>query len=177
MANLGYEYDENNTKEVYEIIPTGWYPAMIITSEMKKTKNGSGQYLQLSWQILDGQYKGRTVFDRLNLINPNQEAVRIARQQLDKIRYSTARTQARDSQELHNIPVQIRVKIQPAKGDWEASNVVGNYKPINAQTQQQPQQQSAFVSPGTPPAQDHAALVNENPNGGFAAEAPPWARS
>ena len=145
MAQLGYEYDESNLRDDYEVIPTNWYTAIIIASEMKENKARNGSYLQLSWQIVEGQYAGRTIFDRLNLNNQNQDAVRIARQALDKIRFATGRTTARDSMELHNIPVSIRVKIQPAKGEWEASNVVGNYKPIGQGNEQQ--QQSGFQQP------------------------------
>ena len=37
---------------------------------MKATKAGTGQYLQLGFQILDGPHKGRKLWARLNLDNP-----------------------------------------------------------------------------------------------------------
>ena len=39
---------------------------------------GTGSYLNLTFEILDGNYKGRKVWSRLNLDNPNQQAVQIA---------------------------------------------------------------------------------------------------
>ena len=35
------------------------------------TKNGGGSYLQLTFQVLDGPYKGRLLWARLNLTNSN----------------------------------------------------------------------------------------------------------
>ena len=46
---------------------------------MKPTKTGNGQYLQLAFEIIEGEYKNRKVWARLNLENANADAVRIAR--------------------------------------------------------------------------------------------------
>jgi hypothetical protein len=48
-------------------LPAGEYQAIISESEMKPTKDGAGQYLQMKLQILNGQHQNRTLFDRLNL--------------------------------------------------------------------------------------------------------------
>ena len=45
---------------------------------MRPTKAGNGSYLQLEIEILEGQYKGRRLWDRLTLNHPNAVAVQIA---------------------------------------------------------------------------------------------------
>ena len=62
---------KSNPPREFEPIPAGKYLAMITESEMKPTKSGSGSYLQLTFQILEGEYKGRFLWARLNLNNPN----------------------------------------------------------------------------------------------------------
>ena len=47
-------------------------------NKMQKT----GKYLQLRLDIISGPYKNRVIFDRLNLQNPNDKAVEIAKKQL-----------------------------------------------------------------------------------------------
>jgi len=37
---------------------------------MKPTKTGSGTYLELTFQVIEGQYKNRLLWSRLNLSNP-----------------------------------------------------------------------------------------------------------
>lgn len=64
-------------------VPPGTYHAVIVDAQSKPTKNGRGQFLELKWSILnDGPNKGRNVFSRLNLANPNATAVNIARAEL-----------------------------------------------------------------------------------------------
>ena len=67
MANLnGFNAATVEPSQDFEPIPAGKYLAMITESEMKPTKSGGGQYLQLTFQMLDGPYKGRYVWARLN---------------------------------------------------------------------------------------------------------------
>jgi len=68
-------------------MPVGKYIAVITDSEMKPTKSGSGNYLQLKFQIVEGEYANRLLWVRLNLDNTNATAVKIARLPLSEIRY------------------------------------------------------------------------------------------
>ncbi|RIK77249.1 MAG: hypothetical protein DCC68_17685, partial [Planctomycetota bacterium] len=54
MASLNFNANEVEPASDFEPIPAGKYLAMITDSEMKPTKNGTGHYLQLTFQILDG---------------------------------------------------------------------------------------------------------------------------
>ena len=53
--------------------------AVITESEMKANKAGTGSYLQLTFEIIEGPYKGRIFWARLNLDSPSATAVQIAR--------------------------------------------------------------------------------------------------
>ena len=71
MANLN-NFDARAVEPIaeFEPIPAGKYLTAISTSEMKDTKNGNGSYLELEFAVLEGQYKGRKLWARLNLKNP-----------------------------------------------------------------------------------------------------------
>ena len=45
MANLGTTFDATNVEPAkpYEVLPPGKYPAQIVASEMRVTKDGMGQ--------------------------------------------------------------------------------------------------------------------------------------
>ena len=62
--------------------PVGDYKAVITESEVKETKAGDGQYLNLRIEIIEGEYQGRIIFVILNLWNPNPKAVEIANREL-----------------------------------------------------------------------------------------------
>ncbi len=133
MSNLsGYNFNaesiEPNTS--YEPIPAGWYQAIISSSEMKPTRDGYGEYLSLTLQVIEGQYANRLVFARLNLKNANDKAVDIARKDLAAICRAVGVMSPQSSEELHDKPLMIKVKIRPAQGEYEASNDVGGYKAV-----------------------------------------------
>jgi len=133
MANLsGFNANEVEPSAAFEAIPAGKYLASITESEMKPTKKGSGSYLQLTFTILDGEYKGRVVWARLNLSNPNQTAVKIAQSELSAVCRAVGVMTPRDSVELHNIPLLITVKVKKREDTGELTNEVKGFEPKSA---------------------------------------------
>ena len=120
----------------FAALPDGEYPCIISESEMKETNAKTGKYLQLRLDIISGPYKNRVIFDRLNLQNPNDKAVEIAKKQLASLCRATGRLKIKDSSELHNIPVMARLKFKKGNGEWDDSNDVKKYLPFTEQAQQ-----------------------------------------
>ena len=133
MANLnGFNASEVEPTASFEAIPAGKYLAVITDSEMKPTKNGSGSYLQLTFTISEGQYKGRVLWARLNLANPNQTAVKIAQSELSAVCRAVGVMTPRDSVELHNVPLLIAVKVKKRDDTGELTNEVKGFEPKSA---------------------------------------------
>ncbi|MEL6740300.1 MAG: DUF669 domain-containing protein, partial [Planctomycetota bacterium] len=78
----GFNASEVDPAADFEPIAPGSYTAVITESETKPTKAGTGSYLQLTFQIVDGEHKGRLLWARLNLDNRSETAVKIARGEL-----------------------------------------------------------------------------------------------
>jgi len=149
MANLnGFDASQVEPSASFDPIPAGKYLAAITESEMKATKTGAGSYLQMAFTVLDGEYKNRMLWARLNLNNPNATAVKIARSELSAICHAVGVMQPRDSVELHNIPLLITVKVKKREDTSELTNEIKGYEP-KAAAAGQPQQ--APASDTTPP--------------------------
>lgn len=111
MARIGGLYNpEAETQTDIAPIPAGEYLAHITESDMKPTKKNDGEYLELEYTVLEGEYKGRKVWARLNLDNPNAQSVEIANKQMASIRLATGVANPQDSVELHYKPHVIRVE-------------------------------------------------------------------
>ena len=129
MANLnGFNANEVDPAVGFDPIPAGKYLAIITESEMKPTKAGTGQYLQLTFQVLDGPYKGRFVWARLNLDNPSEMAVKIARAELSSICRAVGVMAPKDSIELHNLPLTIKVGCTKRSDTGEITNEIKGYE-------------------------------------------------
>jgi hypothetical protein len=132
-------------------IPAGWYNVMVVQSELKPTNDGQGAYLECVYQVLDGQFAQRKVFGRFNMRNASAQAQEIAHKQFSALCHAVNVLQVADSQQLHGLPLKIKVSLRPARTDqetgksYEASNDVRGWKNINEPVE------SAAV-PGAAPA-------------------------
>jgi len=126
MADFGHTFDASRIEPstAYEVLPPGKYLAQIVNSEMRPTRDGMGQYLYLEIDILEGQYAGRKLFDRLNLSNPNPSAVEIAQRTLSSICRAVGRLQVNNSEQLHLVPFVADVKVRPPRGEYGESNSI-----------------------------------------------------
>ncbi|MBL9030284.1 MAG: DUF669 domain-containing protein [Phycisphaerae bacterium] len=128
MANLNnFDANQVDPSVGFDPLPAGRYLAVITDSEMKPTKTGQGQFLQLTFQVLDGPQKGRLVWSRLNLENSNPTTVKLARAELSAICRAVGVMAPKDSVELHNIPLEISVGCKKRQDTGDITNVVKGY--------------------------------------------------
>jgi hypothetical protein len=128
MANLnGFNANEVEPAVGFDPIPAGKYLAVITESGMKPTKSGSGNFLELTFQVLEGEFKGRLLWARLNLDNPNATTVKIARAELSAICRAIGVMVPKDSVELHNLPLVITVAHKKRQDTGEITNVIKGY--------------------------------------------------
>lgn len=129
MASLaGFDATEVAPSKGFEPIPVGDYVAMITDSEEKQNNKGTGSYVNLTIEIVDGEYKGRKLWELLNLNNPNAEAVNIARATLSAICRAVGVLKPRDTVDLHNIPMSIRVGMKKDSQTGEMKNRITSFK-------------------------------------------------
>lgn len=87
-------------RPVFKDLPPGLYTVRISAEETKPTKAGNGEYLQLTFEIVEGPHKGTKIFDRLNLRNPSARAMEIAQATLGAICEAAGVTDPSDSSAL-----------------------------------------------------------------------------
>jgi len=146
MTSLNFNAHEIEPTTDFDPVPAGKYLAVITDSELKPNKAGTGSYLQLTLQIIEGEYKGRSLWARLNLDNPNATAVKIARAELSAICRAVGVMTPKDSVELHDLPLVIKVKCKKRPDTGEVTNELAGYerkdamagKPVQAATDTPP---------------------------------------
>ncbi len=130
MANLGQAFDSNQHEDMasFEPIPADEYQMQITNSDLKVTSKKDGKYVKLEFTVMAGEFKGRKVWQNLNIINPSSQAVEIAQKELATICRACGKAQIQDTQELHGIPMFVKIGIKPPKGDYPAGNKINGYK-------------------------------------------------
>jgi len=164
MARLDYNPDTVEDQE-RELLPPGMYTAQVIESDLVAAKTGSGQILNLTWEIVEGPCAKRRVWDRLNIVNANAQAQEIAQRQLKRLCTAIGHAGVlSDSDQLHFKPHRIRVAVEEDKtGQYAPKNVVKGFEALggrtapaqglgqSAQTQSEPAQQRAASGGGSRP--------------------------
>ena len=153
------------------LVPPGVYNAQIVMSEMKPNSAGTGNLLLFTFQITDGPYQGATVIERVNWTNPSAQAVEIARRTVSAIGHACNVVQIGDTQQLHGIPLQIRVGIEAGgpKGDgtnWPDKSKILDYMAAGTMTPQVKEEAAQTAPPSQQP------LPPQNP---AVPTRPPWA--
>jgi hypothetical protein len=134
MANLnGFDASSVEPSRSFEPLPEGKYEAVITESEMKDTRAGNGRYLALTLEVVGGDHAGRRLWDRLNLENPNDKAVDIAKATLSAICRALGILKPKDSTELHNKPLVVRVALRRDE-NGETRNDIKGYESSAAST-------------------------------------------
>ena len=129
MADLGgFDASQVEPTVNFEPVPAGEYEIAIIESAMKPTKSGSGQYLELVFQVIEGEHRGRQLWSRLNLENPSEMAVKIARAELSAICRAIDVLRPADSVQLHNLPLVIKVGCTSRADNGELTNEIKGYE-------------------------------------------------
>jgi hypothetical protein len=166
MAYLGQTINANEIAERNDFspVPSGSYRVTIIGSEMKKTSRGDGEYLALEMDILDGDHAGRKIFERLNIVNQNQQTVDIAYRTLGEIIRACGKVQVADSEELHGINMLADVIVKPGKPyTKDGQTVQGN-----------PQNEVKKYSPASGAGVAVAGNQNQQSAPATAAKKAPW---
>lgn len=169
MAQFNGEFDATQVEPSapMEVLPDNWYPMMIAASKWEPTKANDGTYLELELQVIDGPYKGRKAWDRLNLANKSEQAVEIAQRTLSAICHATGVLKLADSMQVHGIPMLVKVTVK--QGTNGPMNEVKGYKKLDG-----------AIAAATP-AGTHAGFAPAGPATSAAPVAPaapatpPWA--
>ncbi len=126
MANFTFDATQVVPSNSFEAIPAGTYAVRITESERKENAKKNGEYLKLTFTVVEGPYKGRLLWAYLNIIHDNATAQEIARRDLSAICHACGKLQLKDTQQLHNITIDIVVRV--VEDDYGKKNEITGYK-------------------------------------------------
>tara|TARA_R110000803_G_scaffold85829_5_gene152226 strand:+ start:228 stop:641 length:414 start_codon:yes stop_codon:yes gene_type:complete len=136
MAILPEMFTPDDVEEnPFAAIPEGWYEAELVKSTYETTNDGEGKYFALTFKIIEGERSNRMIFTNLNWVNKSDVAVRIGKGDMKAIVMAVGLPgdyDLEDTDDLHNIPLQIKVSVKPATAQWPEKNEIKGYKALSA---------------------------------------------
>jgi len=133
-----YNADEVEPAGSFDPLPAGEYTVVIEDTDEKDNKAGTGSYLKVVYNVVEGEYQGRKLFENLNLhfddVEENEKhatAVKIANGKLRSICFAVGNHVPQDTEELHNIPFIVIVGLKKGNDDYpEPQNIIRKYKAV-----------------------------------------------
>jgi hypothetical protein len=169
MAQFNFDASQVAPQQSSGPLPAGVYLAHIVESDVQPLKSGNGEGLKLTFEIIDGQFKGRKVYENLNIRHSNEDTQRIAQSQLSALCHAVNVIKLMDTAALHFKPVRINVTVREAQGIYKASNNIKGYEAASggiSAPATAPTPAPVAETPAWPTAEQEAAK----------SKAPAWAR-
>ncbi len=193
MSNLaaifGAGFDTNTVEPQgdFEVIPPGKYPVSIDKSEVKQTKKQDGHYLEVAMTVLDGEFRNRKLWDRINIQNPSKQCTEIGRRKLSALGRATGVTYISNENQFLGKTCMAHVKVKDEQNEIRTYSATANpcfTAPIGPQALVQapvqpvaPMQMQPPYQPPTQQEQTQALQTAVSPaNQPVTAGTPPWKR-
>jgi hypothetical protein len=77
--DLGLDLGSIEPAQDFSPIPAGTYNVVPVEFTLTDTKDGTGKYIKARFDIADGQYANRVLWENINIINRNETAVSIGK--------------------------------------------------------------------------------------------------
>tara|TARA_Y100000817_G_scaffold26008_1_gene18487 strand:- start:7607 stop:8104 length:498 start_codon:yes stop_codon:yes gene_type:complete len=144
MGNLNFGIKQpeqmQESSQDKPLIPAGTYKAVIFDSGQKANTKGTGEFLWLGFEILEGPQSGKDFSMIYNIRHNNEMAEKIAVEELSRLCHAINLRGTADNEEdiLHN-ELMIDVVIETGK-DGKVRNKITKYKPLPQATEQATEQ-------------------------------------
>ena len=130
------ETQEGNS---WDLLPVGEYVAQVVEASIQKPNSGDGYYLALTWKIIEGDYEGRQVWQRITYLHSSEQAQTIGRKTLKDLCVATgvADEQVDNAEVFLFKPVRIRLGIERDKqGVYPDKNRISRILPLEAKSEE-----------------------------------------
>lgn len=113
----------------FQPLPDGWYNVIVNKAEVKATKDGTGQYIAVRYDVTGPTHQGRVVFGNLNIKNKSSVAEDIGRQQLGSLMRAIGLARVDDTDQLIGGSLSIKLATRTQEG-YDPTNEIKAFKAI-----------------------------------------------
>ena len=129
LNDLNFNANDVDPDAGFPVLPAGEYDVAIADVSRKQTKDNTGAYLKLDFQILNGEHQNKHLFENLNMWNANATAVKIAKANLSAICRAVGILTPKDSSEFIGKTLRVKIRIKKGNDEFGDQNRITKYMP------------------------------------------------
>ena len=140
MAKLpgAFNADEHEELGDFSALPAGEYHVKVKDSDIRRNGKDTGDLLKFTFEIVEGEYKGRLLFANINITHENATAQEIGEKTLATICKAVGRVTVDDTEDLHGCELMAKVVKKPATANYAEGNEIKNYSAVEGLAQPKP---------------------------------------
>lgn len=131
MGNLNITASEHEELGNYDAIPVGEYKVILSNTEEKTSNTSGDRYFSFEYQVVEGEFEGRKLWDVVAIFSSNPKAVAIAKRKVAAVCRALNKASINDTVELHDQPMVAVVGQRKDQQSGEMRNNIKNWKPVS----------------------------------------------
>lgn len=147
-----YENEGDGSGRSRDPIPEGVYSLALVEADTKAARSGNGIVMTCKFEVTEGSYKGKWIWERFNIVNSNDTAQRIARGRVSKWATAAGKPGATDTDKLMGRKFFAKIKIEEGSGGYGPQNVIDGFVMPGGEAEAPKVQPKAEPKPKAEPA-------------------------
>lgn len=166
MARFDFSLDDYDAPTDFEIIPEGTEVRMKCTEAEDKETSTGGEMVACTFQIVEGEHKGRKIWTNFNIVNKSEKAQNFGRRMLSGWARACGRPNAKSTDELLEKPFWCKLGIEKGTGQYKDKNVIASYLMPEGASEPAPKSDKPADTPRAedPPKTAKPAPASESPS-------------
>jgi hypothetical protein len=153
MARFDFDVSDYEAPTDFEIIPEGTEVRMKCTEAEDKETSTGGEMVACTFQIVEGEHKGRKIWTNFNIVNKSEKAQNFGRRMLSGWARACGKPNAKSTDELLEKTFWCKLGIEKGTGQYKDKNVIASYL-MPEGTVTAPKPDSVEKPASTPPAEE-----------------------
>ncbi len=132
---MSFKIDLTEVKDSgFRLLPNGKYHVIVEEAEVRTTKDGTGEYINVQFEVREAGYNGKKLFTMFNIKNNNAKAVEIGMQQLKNLITSSGKKELVLTSVSSLLGLQAIAVVKSKTDSFGDKNIISYYEAIGSST-------------------------------------------
>jgi hypothetical protein len=124
-----FDWDNNDYDDVtdFAIIPEGTEVRMKCTEAEDKETSTGGEMIAATFVIIEGEHKGRKIWQNFNTVNKSEKAQNFGRRMVAGWARAAGKPNAKNTDQLLEVPFWAKLGIEAGTGQYKDKNTIASY--------------------------------------------------
>lgn len=127
MARFDWSHDDYDSPMDFEIIPEGTEVKLKAEEAEEKETSSGGEMIAATFVIVEGEHKGRKIWQNFNTVNKSEKAQNFGRRMIAGWARAAGKPNAKNTDELLERPFWAKLGVEKGTGQYKDKNTIASF--------------------------------------------------